>query len=339
MNASWPLTLWLEEIASSSGCTDITLTSDGRVAVRNRGQFTTTRMPSACTDWNRMVIEHFPERPSDLRCGMTKILTSPGGRRFRVALARHQGGESLAIRPLACSIPTPEELHLPQGLVRYFLGLRSGLFLVGGPTGSGKSSTVAALLQARSEVVGGKYITIEDPIEHLHEGNDAALFQQRELGTSVVSYADGLKEALHMNPDVIAVQELRDHAAAETALAASLSGHLVVATLHAFSAATAPQRYLSILGSSWSETCARDALASALEAVVVQRLEAGPDRLVPLFDILLLRDRGERLHGLERMLRQGQWAGLRQEIEVGGRIGMMTWEQSRAQCVTEGLLS
>lgn len=339
MNDIWPLTLWLEEMASPADCTDITITSDGRVATRRRGHFTTTHFPDISANWKAVIAAHFAERPGDLRCGITKILESPGGRRFRTALTRHHSGESLAVRPLARSVPTPESLNLPPGLVRYFLRLRSGLFLVGGPTGSGKSSTVAALLQARGEAVGGKYVTIEDPVEHVHAGGSLSLFEQRELGTSVVSYADGLKEALHMNPDVIAVQEIRDSAAAETALAAALSGHLVVASLHAFSAATAPQRYLSLLGAAWEEAGARDALASALEAVVIQRLEPGHQGLVPIFEIMVLRDRGERLHAMERLVRQGTWAGLRQEIEVGSRLGMITWDQCRAQRVAEGLLS
>ena len=339
MKSSWPLTSWLEEISAPADCTDITLTSEGRVAVRRRGQLTTTTLSALRLGWAEMVAAHYPERPADGRRGMTKILTSPQGRRFRTALTRHQEGESLAVRPLGRTIPTPEELRLPDSLVTAFLRLRSGLFLVGGPTGSGKSSTVAALLRARSEAVGGKYVTIEDPVEYLHAGSAQALFEQRELGTSVVSYGDGLREALHMNPDVIAVQELREPAAAETALAAALSGHLVVASLHAFSAATAPQRYLSLLGTAWQEAGARDALASALEVVVIQRLEPGLEGLVPLFEIMVLRDRGERLHAMERLVRQGQWAGLRQEIEVGQRLGMLTWEQSRAQRQAEGALA
>lgn len=339
MNQTWPLTLWLEEVAEPRDCTDITLTSEGNIALRRRCQLTTTHLPAVKECWATITATYFPDRPRDHRSAITKILVGPRGRRFRAALTKNHSGESIAVRPLSSALPTTEELTLPESLVRNFLQLRSGLFLVGGPTGSGKSSTVAALLQARGTSVGGKFVTIEDPVEYIHEGGRLAIFEQRELGTSVVSYAEGLKEALHMNPDVIAVQEIRDSAAAETALAAALSGHLVVASLHAFSAATAPQRYLSLLGSGWEEAGARDALASALEAVVVQRLEPGIEQMVPLFEIMVLRDRGERIHSMERLVRQGQWAGLRQEIEIGGRLGMLTWEQSRAQRIAEGTLA
>jgi twitching motility protein PilT len=336
-SGGFPLLEFLAEIAGQDGTTDVTLSSTGRVAVRRNTRLSVTTVEALGTLWRQMVAEHFPERGSDLRAGYTRVITG-GERRYRATLTAQARGESMAVRPLSAEAKSPEELLLPEGLADYFLGLRGGLFLVGGPTGSGKSTTIASLLGRRRQSSGGKVVTIEDPIEFLYEDNERTIFEQREIGNTVRTYEEGLKEALHMNPDLISVQEIRESAAAETALSAALSGHLVVASIHAFTAPTAPQRYLSIINRTMEDLGARDALASCLEAVVMQRLVPGYEGLVPLFEVMLFREQGERLSSMERLVRQGNWMGLRQEIETGRRLGMLTWEESRRLRVEAGLI-
>jgi Tfp pilus assembly pilus retraction ATPase PilT len=213
------------------------------------------------------------------------------------------------------------------------------MFLVGGVTGSGKSWTLASLLKMRAEELGGKFVTIEQPIEFELQDTDRAIFHQREIGVQATSCAAALEEALQEKPSVLMVQEIRRREEAETVLAAALSGHLVVASLHAYTAATAPQRFLGIISPTLEDFGARDALAACLEGVVLQRLVAGATGLVPIFEVLYMRnDRGERLSHFERMVRQGNWTGLRQEMETSRRLGMISWEDSLALRRAEGLL-
>lgn len=327
---------FLCELADAAGTSDITLASDGRVAVRRRGQLSVSQSPWLAEAWAEVRQTLLGISIQSQRS--TRVCTAPGGRRYRATWSAHSRGESLSLRPLALVVPTADELLLPATLLDYFVSLRGGLVLVAGPTGSGKTTTVAALLRARAGSVGGKYITLEDPVEHVHSDHETAFFEQRELGRDLVSYAAGVREALHMNPDVIAVQELRETAAAETALSAALSGHLVVASMHAFSASTTPQRFLALINPGMEDLGARDALASCLEAVVVQRLVPGYERMVPVFEIMLLRDGTGRSAAMERLLRQGNWPGLRQEIEVGGRIGMVAWDEALRRRREEGLI-
>jgi len=333
MSALFPLPALLAELCASEGTSDVTLLSDGRVGVRRNGRLVVKDMPGIRAGWESLLGEMAFSRE-----GQTLVYADPEARRYRVTLARSSSGQSVAVRPLPVSARSCDELLLPGAFIDFFVGLRSGLVLVAGPTGSGKSTTIASLLDLRGKRAGGKYVTLEDPVECLHMGGPNALFEQRELGSCIHSYAEGLKQALHMNPDVIAVQEVREQAAAETTLAAALSGHLVVASLHAFSAPTVPQRFLSILDPSMEDAGARDALASCLEAVLVQRLVPGFERMVPVFEIMLFRDGRERIRSMERLVRNGNWAGLRQEIEVGARLGMTLWEDNLRLRIAEGMV-
>lgn len=333
MTQSDPLWRLLEDLAATPGLSDITFASDGRFTVRREGRLSVGLQPWLKDAWSATV------QALGGVAGRSTWIAENGGRRLRVSHSRHRAGCSLSIRPIARALPTREELMLPYEVVRRFASLEGGLVLIAGPTGSGKTTTVSALLRERSRARGGKYITLEDPVEYLHSDGPQAFFEQRELGVDVSSYAEGLKEALHMNPDVIAVQEIRDGEAASTALSAALSGHLVVASMHAYSASTAAQRFLSILNPSMEDLGARDALACCLETVLVQRLMPGHGRLVPVFEIMNFRDDGGRLSSMERLLRCGNWNGLRQEMEVGRRAGMQTLEDALGQLRQEGLLA
>ncbi|HTZ19849.1 MAG TPA: ATPase, T2SS/T4P/T4SS family, partial [Opitutaceae bacterium] len=197
------------------------------------------------------------------------------------------------------------------------------------------------LVNAFCAGAGGTVVTLEKPIEVLHSGNEKTIVHQREVGRDVVSYADGLHEAMHQNPDWIVVQEIRHPAEAETALAAALSGHLVLASIHAFTAATTPQRYLSIINPTMEDVGARDALASCLEGVLLQRLVEGYEGLVPVFEIMLMRNierRMERINAMENNLRLGNWVALRQDTEAGRRLGMCLWQDSQQERIDAGLI-
>lgn len=337
--SAFPIFEFLAEISQQSGTTDVTLKSTGRVAVCRNTTLSVTAIPALADTWRETVQLLLPERPGDSRSGYTTVVRDAQRRRYRMTISPNREGEAISVRPLPDAIFTPEELRLPDGMRDYFVRLQGGLFLVGGVTGSGKTWTLASLLKARAADLGGKFITIERPIEFEHQDTDKAVFHQREVGAQAISYAAALEEALQEKPNVLMVQEIRRRDEAETALAAALSGHVVVASIHAYTAPTTAQRFLSIINPNMEDLGARDALASCLEGIVLQRLVRGCEGLVPIFEVLYFRnDRGERLTQMERLVRQGNWIGLRQEMEVSRRLGMMQWEDSVAQRRHEGLI-
>jgi Tfp pilus assembly pilus retraction ATPase PilT len=204
----------------------------------------------------------------------------------------------------------------------------------------GKSSTIASIVEHRAKLVGGKFITLEAPIEYLYAPLPDALFSQREIGAHVGSYAEGLVEAMHQSPDVIVVQEIRDCASAEAALSAALTGHLVVASIHASDACSVPQRLGALLEGEGDESAAwREALAAALQGILVQQLYRSEQGLVPVFEFLACQWDGRRIVAVERAIRANDWIGLRQCLVLGARQGSFPFATSFEQRRMEGLLS
>lgn len=336
---------FLVRACEQPGVTDVTLLSSGDVGVRSNTFLQCSSQPWLKGDWDAGITAMlgtppWRETPPRLRA-LIKVITI-NNRRYRCTWARHHAGEELAIRPLPTTILPPEELGLPAVLSETVTSVAGGLVLICGPTGSGKSWTLASLVQQRSQRRGGKYIMLENPIEFEHRNTDTALFHQRAVGEDVASYAAGLEEALIQNPDCIGVQELRDKASAETALAAALTGHLVLATLHAHDAASAPERFASVLDVPIGQkSAAMQTLSLALELIVAMRLLPGHQGLVPIFDILVMRESPgavKRIPKLMAMIAAGQTTGLRNEQLTGRQYGMTTFEQSIQQRITDGLL-
>jgi|GEM_PF-2993248 len=325
--------------------TDISLLSNGEVAIRANTFLQCSKQPWLAEDWaGGMVallgIPPWMEKPRRL-AALIKVIEI-GKRRFRCVWSCHRRGEELAIRPLPNSILSPEALGLPDVLTDTVTALSGGLILICGPTGAGKSWSMASLMRHRAERRGGKYITLESPIEFLHDNTERAIFHQREIGEDVATYALGLEEALIQNPDFIGVQELRDKASAETALAAALSGHLVMATLHAHDAASAAERYATLMEAILDQkSSSMQTLSLALELIVAMRLLPGHGGLVPVFDIITLRESptaAKRIPKLMSMIANGQANALRNEQVTGRQSGMITFEQCILKRMTEGVL-
>ena len=193
----------------------------------------------------------------------------PDGGRTRVNLFRQQGSVSAAIRLLADHIPSLDELSLPP-VVADFASYRSGIVLVTGETGSGKSTTLAALLDRINHTRNAHIITLEDPIEYVYVP-DRCIVNQREIGADTRSYADGLRAILREDPDVILIGEMRDLNTIETALTAAETGHLVFATLHTNSAADAVDRMVNVFPAAQQQQI-RLQLSTTLRAVLSQQL-------------------------------------------------------------------
>ena len=220
-----------------------------------------------CEEYARELSNHYEDiahiGEQDLAIGF------PDGTRCRVNLFRQQGNVSAAIRILNNHIPAFEELGLPQQIAN-FTDFKQGIVLVTGETGSGKSTTLACLLDKINHTQGKHIITLEDPIEYIYTP-DQCIINQREVGQDTRSYADGLKSILREDPDVILVGEMRNLDTIETALIAAETGHLVFATLHTNSAADTVDRIVDVFPAS-QQPQIRMQLSMSLQAVVCQQL-------------------------------------------------------------------
>jgi len=254
-------------------------------------------------------------------------------RRFRANLFRHQGGLSLTLRPIRDRIPTLEELGLPRSLAT--LGaLADGMVLLNGPAGSGKSTTLAALVGEINRTRAAHVITLEDPIEYLH-APQLSLIHQREVGTHVESFGAGLRAALRESPDVILVGEMRDLETISLALTAAETGHLVLSTLHSGTGAMAIDRIIDVFPDV-QQAQVRAQLAAVLRAVVTQRLlptKEPPGQRVPAVEVLRVS------YAVAAQIREWKTHQLATQIQLGKEDGMISLERSLVDLVRAGRIT
>ena len=256
-------------------------------------------------------------------------LTSPSGSRYRFNLYRSSGRHALALRRLDGEFRSFEELGLPERL-KAFGDEHEGLVVVTGPTGSGKSTTLATMIEYINHRRAGHIITIEDPIEFVHR-SDLCLVHQREVGRDTKSFNDALVESLRQDPDVILVGEVRDLATVRTALRAAETGHLVFTTLHAADAPGAIERLVSVFPAD-EQASVRHQLALCLRGVFAQHLladVAGNGRH-PAYELLV------NTPAAANLIATGRSAQLYSTIETGGAYGMCTLDQSLYRLWSEG---
>lgn len=249
--------------------------------------------------------------------------------RFRVNVFYQRGCVAGAFRRLADQIATLEELNLPSSLYNV-CDIQDGLVLVTGPTGSGKTTTLATLIDRINETRPCHIMTIEDPVEYvLH--HKKALINQRELYTDVPSFADGLRSALREDPDVIFVGEMRDLETMRTAIMAAETGHLVFATLHTRDATSTVGRIVGVFPTDEQEQIAHQ-LSLTLRSVVSQKLVRTKDGLgrVPAAEIMLVTP------GISNMIRQHKAEQIRSVIETGASQGMQSMEHSFVRLYKQG---
>jgi len=250
--------------------------------------------------------------------------------RFRANLYRHVGGLAAAFRLLATAPPTFGSLGLPAAL-RELVSRRQGLLLVCGPTGSGKSTTLASLAQERVREQPTVLITLEDPIEYSISAGRGSLIRQREVGGHVTDFARGLRDALREDPDVILIGEMRDPDSISNALTAAETGHLVMTSLHSRSAASTIERIVDTYPPE-RQSQIRVQLADALVAVVSQRLipRADGGGRVPAVEIMV------GTHAVANLIREGKTAQLVSVIQSSRHEGMVSMERSLATMVRGG---
>lgn len=253
------------------------------------------------------------------------------GDRFRVNVHLQRGQVGMVIRHVAGSIASLDELGLPQ-VLKDLAFLKGGLILTVGSAGSGKTTTLAALLDHRNTNASGHILTIEDPIEYLHP-HKKSLITQREVGIDTRSYDEALRRAMREAPNVIMIGEIRDRATMQHALHYAESGHLCVSTLHAHNANQAVQRILNFFPEHAHKQLQMD-LSLNLRAVVAQRLIKGVEgRLVPATEIMLLTPY------VADLIQKGQVDELKTAISRGTEQGMCSFDQSLFKLVESGAIS
>ena len=252
----------------------------------------------------------------------------PGVGRFRISAMKQRGSCAVVIRYISSDIPSVATLNLPPVLPQMILAKR-GLMLVVGATGSGKSTTLAALLDHRNENSAGHILTIEDPVEYLFK-NKKSIVNQREVGTDTESLHTALKNALRQAPDVILIGEIRDRETMSQAIAYSQSGHLVLATMHANNSYQALNRILNFYPVEVRPSMLND-LASSLKAIVSQRLMRTVDGLrVPAVEVLV----NARL--VSELIEKGDFFGVREALEKSMAEESQTFEADIARLILAG---
>ena len=251
--------------------------------------------------------------------------------RYRVNAFRQARGEAVVFRVIPSKILSLEQLGLPKSL-REVTKNERGLVLVTGPTGSGKSTTLAAMIDVINNSLNGHIITIEDPIEFVHESKKC-LINQRELGSHTHSFTNALRSALREDPDIILVGEMRDLETISLALTAAETGHLVFSTLHTSGASKTVDRIIDVFPAGQQDQV-RAQFAESIQAIISQVLlkrRAGRG-LVPAVEVMI------GTPAVRNLIREGKVAQLPSAIQTGQKFGMITLDQSLKELVGKGVV-
>ncbi len=327
---------WLT-LAATNRASDLHLSAGSPPAVRIRGQLTFLgNEPLLPDDTGEMAKELLPEsleehfhknRDADFS------LSIPGVGRVRVNLFVQRSSIALAIRLIPLQIPSLEDLGLPP-VVRSLAGERlHGLIIVTGPAGSGKSTTLAALVDFWNRTQSLHVITLEDPIEYLHK-NRLSLIVQREVGSDTPSFQQGLRSAMREDPDVILVGEMRDWETISIALTAAETGHLILSTLHTPDAAGTINRIVDVFPPNQQQQ-SKVQLAGVLRSVVAQRLLPRVDRegMVLAAEVIL------NTQAMRNLIREGKSHQLPSVIQMSRPLGMVTMENAIRDLHQRSLIS
>lgn len=312
---------------------DIHLTADEYITLRIDGKLHLTELFVTKEQANQ-ILQLLLSEPQQ------KVLNEEGavdcayldgeGLSYRINASKSNGRLFLVIRIINKDIPTCEELLIPQ-VVQAFTSLKQGMVLVCGATGSGKSTTLAALIEKINRERRVHIVTLEDPIEYKYK-NKKALIHQREVGRDTKSFACGLRSALRQDPDVILVGELRDRETTAAALIAAETGHLVLTTLHTNDAVGAVNRILDLFGEE--RQLVRSQLAEVLQGIICQELipRAMGNGRVANFEVLSLTP------ALRSLIREGRTHQITSYLQTGRQQGMLTKSEHRKLLVEKGII-
>ncbi|HNV07953.1 MAG: PilT/PilU family type 4a pilus ATPase [Dokdonella sp.] len=320
------------KLMTEKGASDMFLTTGAPVNIKVEGKLYplgNTGLPGGMVKkiaYSLMDEGQVPQFEKNLELNMAIAVKDAG--RFRINVFRQRGEVGMVIRAIKSEIPTIEQLRLPQ-LFKELIMEPRGLILVVGATGSGKSTTLAAMIDHRNSNTSGHILTVEDPIEYLYR-HKKSVVNQREVGLDTHSYHEALKNAMREAPDVILIGEIRDAETMEAAISFSETGHLCLATLHSNNADQTLERILNFFPESAHRNILMN-LALNLRAVISQRLVMGLDgRRLPAVEVLLntplIRD----------MIRRGQIHEMKEAMDRSLQEGMQTFDQALYALYKEG---
>ena len=251
--------------------------------------------------------------------------------RFRANVYLQRGSMAAAIRLVPTELPNIADLNIPETILNLSEKTR-GLILVTGPTGAGKSTTLAAIIELINQNKNKHILTLEDPIEYLYKHKNS-IVNQREIGLDSASFAKALKSAMREDPDVIMVGEMRDVETISTALTAAETGHLVLASLHTMGAAKTVDRIIDIFPPQQQQQV-RVQLSSVLQAVITQQLlPTEHTGMIPAFEIMMVS------HAIANLIREGKTHQIDTAIQTGTRYGMQTMDGSLVTLYKSGLIA
>lgn len=282
----------------------------------------------------KLTFDSFVYQPSfamEIQAGTADYAMALGGRRYRVNRMVTRGRYRWVMRLLPEDIPDPEDISVPSAALKGFMEAKNGIFLVCGPTGSGKSTTIASMVLARAKRRQEHVISFEDPIEYVYPSDVPSLISQREMGSDEHDFAKSLRASLRQAPDVIIVGEIRDGETAEIALQAAETGHVVVATLHTSSAAQTVQRFIKLVPAERVENAVLS-FADSMIGILCQQLlfDESKDKRFAIHELLLKYD------SVCAIIRASEFKKLDHELESGFSRGMMDWERSLQTREDEG---
>ena len=326
---------YLAELWDLSG-TDLLFTTGVPPELRSAGVMRPAQgaPPLDAADVERIIASLLPAEVEEefLREKDTDFSFGWGDRaRFRANAFNQRGAQALSLRLIPYAIPSFEELGLPPVIER-FVRVPKGLVLATGPTGAGKSTTLASMIDRINQERACHIITIEDPIEYVHRHNKATI-NQREVGQDTVSFVRGIRSALRADPDVLLVGEMRDLDTIQTTLTMAETGHLVLGTLHTNDTSQAVDRLVDVFPTG-RQAQIRVQLAASLTGIVYQQLlpKMGGG-LVAAFEVLVAT------HATRALIREGKSNQLRNVLLTGQDEGMQTLEASLSDLVARGLVT
>lgn len=255
----------------------------------------------------------------------------PGLGRFRVNVFKQRNSHAIAIRVITLKIPTLQELGHPS-VIKELITKKRGLILVTGPTGSGKSTTLAAMINEINNTKDAHIITLEDPIEYLHKHNKC-IINQREIGKDSKSYKNALKSILREDPDVILIGEMRDLETISIAITAAETGHLVLSTLHTIGAAKTIDRIIDVFP-PYQQQQIRIQLSAVLQGIISQQLipTSQKERTAAL-EIMVATP------AIQNMIREGKTHQIESAVQTGSKYGMKTMDMALTELYKKGVIT
>ena len=325
----------LIDIAKKDNASDIHLTQEGEVAYRRYGELKKLDLGLDPAGIDSLICSMFDQEQSARflkGCDVDFSYETPDRVRCRVNAYHQRGSHAACLRIMGDSVPRFEELALPP-VVKTLADKPRGLVLVTGPTGSGKSTTLASMIDYINRTRAEHILTIEDPIEYMYTPGLSTI-HQREVGRDVESFAAALRSALREDPDVILVGEMRDFETISAAITAAETGHLVMSTLHTTGAADTVDRIIDVFPAH-SQNQVRTQLSSVLQGVVTQNLVRRADGMgrVVATEILLGTD------AVCNLIRQGKTFQIESQLQVGQNLGMHSLNKNLQDLVMKGIVT